>query len=442
MAELVTLPGIKTQFAAGLSWRHADKKPTSKELRDIGLGEGRWGMVRTSASGHFQVGSCDAVEGAKSPKGVRPLAALVADHHREPWMGLFPLGDGRYWYIAVRDGGEVITGGDRIGSFDECMRVRDEHANRFGEWNEVPCKFEDLVEIVGVTARQPGLRDLTVRPWVPVLYMGGLIAVLGGCLGFYVHLQDEDAREAQAAAKARRLAVEAAQQATVVAASRVLPWTREPMASETLEACHRAWAAQRLVEGEGAWTLVGWHCLVEPAAVTIKTTWTITDALAKDVANTGGLAKDAPGQLDPTGSNSNDSVTLPVRFGRPSPHALGDEEARRGIWTISQSNALKLTLAPDGGTPTLPGAPANEPAPWLVWSSKFAMDMPPWTDGLAAEFAGLPGFRVHSIDLTLPSGQWTMNSTLYSLRPAVAQAALPGREKNLPARHTAHRRST
>ncbi|MEX3917916.1 type 4b pilus protein PilO2 [Paraburkholderia sp. BR10872] len=413
MAELVNLPGIRTPFAAGLSWRHSDAKPTHRELREVALTDGRWGMVRTSASGHFQVGSCDTVEGAKTPKGIRPLAAVVADHHREPWMGLYPLENGRYWYIAVRDGGAVISGGDRIGTFDELMRVRDEHASKMGPWNEVNGTLADLVEMVSATPRQPPLKDLNRHPWLPVAYAGAAVLTLGVGLGIYEYQQASDLEQVRAVRKARAAAADASRKASADAEARILPWTREPMTDEVLDACGRAWAMQPLTRGKGGWALSAWHCVSARNGITINTNWN----------NVGGLAADAPGQLDISGITSKDTVSLPVAFGSPSAHALGNELARRAVWTLAEQNAITLKLTDAPATPGLPGVVPETAKPWLAMPAQMSLAMPPWTPGLDTQFGDIPGLRVHSIDLVLATGNWAIDSTLYAMRPAGATEA-------------------
>lgn len=405
MAELVILPGVKNQFAAGLSWRHSDSKPTSKQLREIALDEGRWGIRRTTASGHHQVGTCDSVDGAKTPKGVRPLAAIVADHHKEPWMGLFPLEGGRYWYIAVRDGGEVIPGGDLIGTMDELMKVRDEHA-RLGQWNEVNGTIEDLVDMVRSTPVQRALKDLHRRPWVPVVFSAGLLSIVGiGVSGaLYVqHQHEEQARQLQLQ---RARAIAAARKATADAEAHILPWTREPMAREAIDACQQAWAVQSLAQN--GWPLAGWHCLISQKGVVVNADW----------LRDGGVADDAPGTLGPDANTSSQSQQIAVAFSTPSSLAKPEDEAKRAIWTIAQETGVDLKLAAPLVQPILPGATPDRSQVSNVWSANhadFTSIAPPWMNGVDAQLGDLPGLRINTIDWTMKTQQWITRGTLYSL---------------------------
>lgn len=411
MADLVILPGVKGQFAAGLSWRHADSKPTSKQLREIALEEGRWGMKRTTAAGHHQVGTCDAVDGVKSPKGIRPLAAIVADHHQEPWMGLFPLEGGRYWYIAVRDGGEVIPGGDLIGTMDELMKVRDEHA-RLGQWSEVNGTLDDLVDMVRSTQKQRTLKDLTLRPWVPVAWSASLLSIVGAGLFGYLYLQNRQVEEARQAQLERERAVAAARKAKADADAHVLPWTREPMVQASLNACREAWSSQPLAQG--GWALAGWHCMISQQGITINADW----------SRDGGVAADAPGTPGADANTSSQSRQIAVAFGTPSPLAKPDDEATRAIWTLAQTNGLNLKLNVPNAKPVLPGAADEKRTMSNVWDANhadFTLIAPPWMNGLDVQLDALPGLRIKTIDWTMKSQRWVMGATMYSLHiPAIA----------------------
>lgn len=426
LAQLISLPGIKTPFAVGLSWRHVDHKPSSGELRQIALQEGQWGMLRTTALTHYQVGTCDGVEGAKSPKGIRSLAALLADHHREPWMGLYPLSDGTdglYWYIAVRDGGEIYPGGDRVGTIDELMLIRNEH-QRVGPWNEYNGTFNELLNMVEEMPMQSGMRDLTVRPWLTATYIGGLALVLILIAAAWLHYQDQQAQRAREIAQARQKAIEAAHKAKADAEARVLPWTREPQAAVLLDTCHRSWAEQALVDPISGWELADWHCNVITGGAAINRHW-ISD---------GANAANAPGRIGPLGTDSNDSRGLSLAYPTPSSLALSDDEARRAVWSFAQSYALDLKIGDDNAQ-TQPGETA-ELAAERVWQTRmadFIMDLPPWTDGVRDGFDSLPGLRVRSVDWVAQTGKWSVHATLYTLRPSLDR--LPDAHKSRPIAH-------
>lgn len=51
MAEFLTLPGVKGNFAVGLSWRHEDAAPKQKELRLLAENYGSWVTVFTAGGG-------------------------------------------------------------------------------------------------------------------------------------------------------------------------------------------------------------------------------------------------------------------------------------------------------------------------------------------------------------------------------------------------------
>lgn len=421
MATLVAVSGVKIPLVAGLAWRHSDDRPSTKKLRELSRQLGRWGMVHTTAANTIQIATCDLPGEVKSISGHRSLAAAVADQIQWPWRGLYEIGGNLYWYIAVRDGGEIIPSGDVVGTYDEVLKVRNRHDD-LGTWHDESGGLEELAELVQKAPKQPGLRDLQRSPLLPLFYLtGGLagLCVVAGAAA-WIHGRHEAAIEAQQIARARAIA--AAHKAKADEAARVLPWTREPMVSESIDACRRAWDHQLLAQL--GWALSGWQCEVSARGISVSADW----------ARAGGSAADAPGNLAADANTSHQFLDQAERFSPSSPLAMGDDQAKRVIWSVVQAAGIGMKMDDAAPKPILPGAEPDAVAPGgSPWGSKqtdLSLVAPPWVNGMGASLATVPGLRIKSISWAAKAGNnsvpWAVSGTLYSMHegaePRVLQA--------------------
>lgn len=411
MAQIISVPGVKGSFAVGLSWRHEDSNPSSKALRARSIERGRWGYVRKTTSGSIQVCNCEPIPGLASPSKAKILAAIVADHRREPWMGLYELADGLYWYIAVRDGGEVIVDGDKVGTLDELTRLRDRH-QKIGPWEaEVLGTLDDLAEILRNTPKQPVLRDLQKRAWIPFAAAAGALALAGSAIGGYWYYDAKQQEIARQAELARQRAIQAAIQAKNDAQSKILPWTQEPMPMDSLAACSAAWHVQPLAKS--GWTLAAWSCEITAQEVAVSTEW----------ERTGGLADMAPGAISPDSHQATDTTTFPARFGVPSAQADPVILATRAIWSLAQSKGIDLQLTSEAPAVVLPG---SQPKPLPIWAKNtvdFSLTSPPWANGIDVALDAMPGLRVKRVLWKASTQQWAVSANLYALRASPAEFA-------------------
>ena len=425
MADIITLPGVRTPFAAGLSWRHEDTRPKAKALRALSFEKGRWGVVRETSAGTIQVGFCKPINGVTSPSKLRSLAAMVADQHPQPWMGRYRIAENRYWYIAVRDGQEVIPDGDRIGTAADVDRIRDQH-RELGEWTtDLEGTIDDLAEMAQAWTRKVALSDLQRRLWIPVAIVSGIaLAVMATSIGVVVH------NERVAAARKKidddnRRALAAAQRAERVAKSRVLPWTHEPMPSEVFRACGSAWRDQDLAKG--GWMLTSWHCEVSTSGISVTSDWD----------RAGGLASEAPGTLRDGGQKSEASIQVLHAFSEPSSLVAQSQAALRAIWSFAQLNGLTLAVNAATAKPVLPGAMPDEPSvdPWTTSQPVFTLTTPPW-DPPSPSFDAVPALRVRDLYWSLGTQQWIVDTTLYALRASAVPGDHGGPVKPLPGGRT------
>lgn len=407
MAELLSLPGVKGNYAIGLGWRHEDVVPKAKALKAMAEEKGQWGVVYATSAGAIQAGFCEPIEGAKSPRGIKALAAVIADAHPQPWLGTFDLGNGLHWLLAVRDSNEVIPDGDVVGTLEAIQHAREKHLP-LGDWNEVAGTLSDLADIARATRRQPALRDLKGSSWV--LWAGvalGTAAILAAGGAWYFHqLQVEAERQAQlAAARARAAAVRQRQQVVV------LPWTLLPAPSSVLTACEHAWNEQPLALSGSV--LVSWTCSVSAEGTAVNVAW----------KRYGGTASEMPGAMTTPDSSSEQRAYPKPDMGLPA-LATTDKPAETAAWDMAQAYSVPLVLVAAKAPAVLPGSDgASQPVPaWLSKTATFEQPAPPWLTIDAQALDLVPGLRVTEVTFNVDKNMWSSTGSLYSLPVAPAAA--------------------
>ncbi len=416
MAETLTLPGVAGTYAIGLSWWHEGKqKQPKKTLHKRSLEhKSRWGVARKLGADSLQTGLCAPIPGVKSARSVRPLAAIAADAHRQPWHGLFEIGDDRYWYIAVRDANGIIPEGDLVGTREQMERVLNRHSEDL-DWNEcIEGNREDLARIVRATPNPPSLRDVQASLWKPIAAAVGVLTVIAGAGTGYWLWRERQLEAQRQAEQARQRAVQAALAAQRAAEAKILPWTKLPMSAEVIESCARAWQGRD--HWQKGWAVTTWRCKPQAQSTAIDVGW----------GRQGGLAADAPGTLSADGESSSTSSSTSSAFSPPSPQALASDVAQRLTWTFVQTHGLALRMQAPVAPPPLPGNASGKdappPDPWVASSAEFSLPYPPWK-GLTEAFDAVPALRISEIGYDAKKGQWTVTGTLYGLRGAAVAAA-------------------
>lgn len=403
MAEFLTFPGSKGGFAIGLLWQHEETPPTLRALRSSAFALGRsfrWSVVHASPEGAIQSGFCEPLPGMK-PGSLKSLAAIVASHHRAPWNGIFHLEGDRYWYIAVRQGQAIITGGDRIGTLKDLALVRERHRT-LGEWMEVDGTLQDLAAIVRTAKSVPALRDVQSGPWKAAAYAtaacGGL-AILGGCAWYWYDQQQTAEREAHLA---RQRALVAAQRANDEARQHTVPWPAQPEPAVFIDACRQEWNGQTLAEA--GWTLGSWRCKQNrPGSLVIETTW----------RRDGGVALHAPGVLSQDGNQATASRVAATAFEHSRRDVLAVGEAQRVMWTYAQALGISLQLSmPPALLPSDGSAPVDS---WLAMAIEIPFGAPPWL-GPGQGLDAVAGLRLSEIAYDSVAQSWKGTATLYALR--------------------------
>ncbi len=437
MAAILDIPGDKRRFVAGMYWRHEDRKPVRRSLLDGARKKDWWVVVRRTQNRTYQSGFCPPILGDKGkpglPRNTVSLAASIAEVLQEPWLGLFDLGDGRYWYIAVRDNYEILPDGDVIGDQDTVARIREEHAS-YGEWTVfVDGGVEKIAELVRKSKTAWTIRDIRKRPWVMPLITGG--AILAGSLagGIVWEHQEELLRARRIAQEQQRLAVLRAMRQREAAAN--VPWLKVPSPGIFLDACGRAMGQVPL--SSSGWLLAGLSCAVAPASpqdaiLTLQARWARAE---------GATALQRPaGQLMDQGNAIAGPAGVPEKI--PADRdgiLLSSASAKALLYGEGQSIGAKVLVshaaAPQGRMPGEKAAPAPKAAgqPWRNLSISIQGDGPTLLSS-GVLWDRVPGLRLTRLD-TQSGKNGESVKIIGDLYVRSASASMPVK---VPARTTPH----
>ncbi|WP_407510794.1 type 4b pilus protein PilO2 [Ralstonia sp. GP101] len=136
---IIQLPGFdRDSFLLGLSWRHLDSQPKPALLRSMAEERGEIYAVYHTIDAAWQAGFSQPPSDMPSDTKMArmyALAPLIAALRPAPWRAVFDIGNGLYWYLAVRDQQEIIPEGDFVGSIDAVSQLRSQH-DAYGVWND------------------------------------------------------------------------------------------------------------------------------------------------------------------------------------------------------------------------------------------------------------------------------------------------------------------
>ncbi|MDA8095271.1 MAG: type 4b pilus protein PilO2 [Betaproteobacteria bacterium] len=409
VARIVTLPGIKHRFAAGMYWNHEERRPSAATLAKNSKEFGRWGLGRQTLLKSWQSGYTAPIPGVKSTDGILSLAAVIADVRPEPWQGMYELGDGVYWLIAVRDNQQIIPGGDAIGGYDDIVRLQAEIASitSHTQWDYRHGNAQELAQIILTDGAKylssARIKDLQHKSWVAPMMTAAGVAVVGGVGMHLWHAHEARVAIERAQALARERAIERAMaQKAAAAAQHVVPWQQVPTVGNFLGACERAWNAQSL--DIGGWNLARWDCVLEGAGVSIRTRWT----------NAGGTPFEAPGTISPDGMTSRLAGTGP-QVDPVSPPIVEDfDAAARSLLDIQSIGAAKIAIRRDQAQPGPNPAMNTSPAqPWGVAQVHIESAAPLWSLDLGDRLDAIPGLRLEEASWSRANGGWMSSGDLY-----------------------------
>lgn len=362
MAAIIRIPGDKRLFVAGMYWRHEDRKPNRKRLLEGTQDQDYWTTVRRTINRTTQSGFCSPIlnERGKPISGKTvSLAATLAEVLQEPWLGVFDLGKGQYWYIAVRDNYEILPDGDIVGDFDAVERIRREHAG-YGEWSEkgfVDGGIDQIAELVRKSKKTWAIKDIRKRPWIRPVIAGVVMSgvAVGGMAVWHQHEEAEE--RARLLAAQQRLLVIRAMQAKKAAAN--VPWLKQSGPASFLDQCAREMYSVPLsVDG---WLLDGMDCVGRPEP---HATSVILDAHWKRTMGATALAK-PDGVLGRMGNHVTGTWEKPVEIPVDQDGELQDAaHAVAILYGQAQALGVKATVSmPNTTRNGMPGAPMQAPHP-------------------------------------------------------------------------------
>lgn len=389
----------KRRWLVGMTWSSFEDTPNRAELKEDALRLGAsWVCVRIGESA-IQAGFCEPIGNAKHPSKIYSLAAMLADSREQPWLGIFKIEEGVWWYIAVRDGHAILPDGDVIGGEAEIHAARDRHSG-YTDWKYIEGDIGLLEEFIkDIDAKPTPVRSLSGGnlPGIPLMVSAVvLLSALGG--GYWWWHQKQQAEEqARIVAMAKMRAQMIAGQQVVVAPSPLLT-TPEP--NDWLAACGNAVLALPL--SQKGWALDQVSCDLTSASIR----W-----VRKDGAT---VANKPEGNLSPEGDKVDQVIPLSGLNAQGSNNAVDLPSAKLALRAWAQAANFTLAMNEAAPAPALPGATsglaqgnAGVPAPAPQASIKLDITVAPF----GMNMSSIPGFRLTSLEST--NTGWSLKGVLY-----------------------------
>lgn len=380
----------KTKWLAGLDWRSFEDTPTKTEIRDDAEQMGmEWYAVR-DGSEVIQCGFGNPPSRDVSrPNAIFSLAAMLADSEQQPWLGIFKIEDGLWWYIAVRDGHAILPDGDLIGD-EMAIREAQERHSGYGDWNYIEGELSDLAaRIEGIKAKKTAVKTLKSggMPSTKSIAIGAVVAGLVGGYGWWHH-HVETTRSAmltqQMALRKMRDAI--AKRPPVVPS----PLLSTPDATAWLAACRDA--VETVPLSVHGWLLQDVACSTSMATLHWKRGPGATVAVTPK------------GQLQ---DEDTINETVPLRIMPGSDRALPLDEAKRRFIASLQKTGIPVQLAQSAAPVLLPGQTAAAVAPTAPkLDFSFSTTLPPFDLDVS-----VPGLRLNRIQSS--GNLWQVGGTLY-----------------------------
>lgn len=407
----------KTRWLLGMHWDAFDTAPSIGEIKKEAKSMGaNMYALRISdlavQAGYFSDEQFPKVKGSSR---LYSLAARLAGAVAEPWFGVFDLGDGAYWYIAVRDGYSILPDGDKVGSFDEIEAARANHAG-FNDWKTVNGSIEDLESLLAEIAKQEQASGIKKIKLVPVEYFGqktivyakwmgiaGGVCVLAGGLSLWQyedHKKQEELRQQQ-----ERARVVTQEQ------NRALAPLASPLPNAWLSSCKEILFATPIVQD--GWQMANVSCAGEQALLE----WRLSPGATVRNRPAGALSSDGTIVSQTLALDMSKLVPLlPSALPGPLPENL------ETLRFIAQSTGMTLDLvASEQSNSNLPGqvsAAVNSAADHLngalqkLKNQPFRLAMK--TSPFAIDFDSVAGLRLTKISSPIASDKgWEIEGVVY-----------------------------
>ena len=418
-ARVITIG--KKRYLVGLSWRSFDHVQKIGALREMGktmfpdeqedpMGllpakGAQWYAMRPVSEEIVQAGFCRKPDGVKSASGLIALAPLVAPVRMQPWLGIYKVADGLWWYIAVRDGHTILPDGDAIGDEQFILALR-EKESWYGDWNYINGQIEDLENLIAESEEKPSKVLPLNGSAIPSQYIAagvGVAIVAGGALWWTNYRQAQEMERQAAMARARA----EMQHKKTIEQSKAAPnpLVIEPMPDEWLAACYLS--SRSIPVSKDGWVLKSYECNAETNSV--AAVWHREEGAT--VAHRPGGALSLDGDMV--------SATMPMSKPKQSDarQNSGDrlDAEREALLAWSQSIGVKATLETAALAPVsknLPGQKKNgggEAISPVARSVDFAFEMPFLPQALGLD--NVVGARVSK--MSFDGLKWKISGHLY-----------------------------
>lgn len=381
---IITLSGRR--WLLGMTWQTYEAQLDGEELlAEAESLKADW-VAQRSGDEVVQTGYCEAVtEGW--PKNIFSLAALLADSYKVPWAGAFDLGDGRWWYIAVRDNYTIMPDGDVVGSQDDIYRARQEHAS-IEDFNHVDGTRANLEQLIRESkGRRTAIESVSSSRFSASQSIAAVVALLVVAVGaggffYWKHVQSQRLyAERIAEQRANLLKAQLAQQPKSPDLATLL--RAQPDPGTWLAACQRAiYSASPWSKG---WQLAGQTC----TGGQLKIIW------RRRLSAT--IAYRPPGALDPAGNADTETLSLPLNGVEGTAMALPILDARERLilWGQVHDIVVKIDGNPEAqvkaGQGMLAKLPGQTSAPIVKqYLISFVVPVAPFD----LDFTGLTGLRL------------------------------------------------
>ncbi|MFA6231065.1 MAG: type 4b pilus protein PilO2 [Rhodanobacter sp.] len=375
------------RWLLGMTWQTYEAQLDRQELLEEAASlQADW-VAQRSGDEVVQTGYCEAVTQGW-PKKLYSLSALLADSYKVPWAGAFDLGDGSWWYIAVRDNYTIMPDGDVVGSREDIFRARQEHAS-IEDFNHVDGTRADLEKLIrNSQGRRTPIESVTSSRFHAKQILAAIIALLvvvAGIGGYFYWQHQETARQNAERIAQQRAALQRAHLAQQPQSPDLATLLRtRPDPSVWLAACQRA--IYGVPPWEKGWQLAGQQCTAEGQ---VKITW------RRRLSAT--IAYRPSGALDPDGNGVKGSFPLVFDREEGTVMALPIEDARERLILWGQLHDIVINIHGDPNAQAkvqqnaLSKLPGQKPPPIIKqYSIDFVAPVAPFD----LDFTGLTGFRL------------------------------------------------
>ncbi|MDE2343658.1 MAG: type 4b pilus protein PilO2 [Betaproteobacteria bacterium] len=396
-------------WLVGMDWESREAPQSNSQIRARAREIGADMAVQRIVDGAVQVGYGFPIEGLKPAGNIRSLAASVAQGVKQPWLGIYQLDEERYWYVAVRDGFQIMPGSDIVADRETVDALRREHRGLSGDWTQKEGTLEHLELLIDQFAtRSPKVWFLNRSKRPLYLTIATCCLVLAG--GYFAYRHHIDAvREARQAAIAR-LEAERARLAHHPLELPPSPVVRLPMPDSVTKTC-MSLIGQVPVSIDG-WTVADLSCTNDTATVG----WKRTDGAT--------LAAMPRGEISPDGNTIVNTVKLPVpQESRNDTVILSVAIADLRIYLQSagvERSSVIIHIPPVKKRDLYQRAVSHKPPPIPpppTATVSFVWPVSP----TGTAWNRIPGFRITSI-IHEQKG-WKIGGTIYGKRPPITDTA-------------------